>query len=72
MHIALFKALRSAKVSDDQATKVVEALEEYIAMKVTEANAKLEAQLRAQNWLLGFIGILLAIIGLAPAIAKLF
>ena len=32
----------------------------------------LEAQLKATNWLLGFIGVLIAITGLAPAMMKLF
>ncbi len=41
-------------------------------MKVTEANAKLEAQLRAQTWVIGTIGVMLAIIGLAPIYLKLF
>jgi hypothetical protein len=69
MQITLFKALQALKLDDDTATKVVEAFEEHIAMKVTEANAKLEAQLRAQTWV---IGVMLAIIGLAPIYLKLF
>lgn len=72
MQITLFKALQALKLDDDTATKVVEAFEEYIAMKVTEANAKLEAQLRAQTWVIGTIGVMLAIIGLAPIYLKLF
>ena len=49
MHIALVKALKSINLSDDQATEVVEAIEEYIAVKIKEANAGLEAQLKAQT-----------------------
>ncbi len=74
MHIALFKALQSIKVSDDQATAVVEALEEYMAMKIKEANAGLEAQLKAQNKIIGALGAIIAIgvllSAVAPIIAK--
>lgn len=70
MQLTLFKALQSLKLGDDTATKVVEAIEGHIAMKVTEANAKLEAQLRAQTWVIGTIGVMLAIIGLAPKIGR--
>jgi hypothetical protein len=49
----------------------VVALEEHIAMKISDATKGLEAQLRAQTWLLGFIGTMLAIVGLAPIISKL-
>ncbi|WP_157080779.1 hypothetical protein [Methylobacterium variabile] len=52
MQLTLFKALQSLKLDDDTATKVVEAFEEHITMKVTDANAKLEAQLKAQTWML--------------------
>ncbi len=72
MHITLYQALKSVKIGDDQAAKVVGTLEEHIAVKITEANKGLEAKLAAQNWLLGFIGTMLAIIGLTPIIAKLF
>jgi CHASE3 domain sensor protein len=72
VHIQLFKALKSINISDDQATEVVEAFEEYLAVKIKEANAGIEAQLKAQTWVIASIGLILAIIGLAPAFAKLF
>ena len=79
MQLPLFKALKSVQVSDDQATAVVDALEEYMAVKIKEATAGLEAQnialqaqLKAQTWVIGSVGLLMAVIGLAPAIAKLF
>jgi hypothetical protein len=67
----LYQALKSIKIADEQASAVVAALEEHIAMKISDATKGLEAQLRAQTWLLGFIGTMLAIIGLAPIISKL-
>lgn len=72
MHIKLFRALKTAKVSEDDAAEVVKAIEEYIAVKVQEANKTLEAQLKAQTWVIGAVGAVLAVIGLAPAIYKLF
>lgn len=72
MHVPLYQALKAIKVSDEQAAKVVESLEEHIAVKISEATKGLEAQLKAQTWLLGFIGAILAVTGLAPALAKLF
>jgi hypothetical protein len=71
MQIPLYQALKSIKIADEQASAVVAALEEHIAMKISDATKGLEAQLRAQTWLLGFIGTMLAIIGLAPIISKL-
>lgn len=47
MHISLYRALRNAKVSHDAAEQVVEEVEGYIAMKVTEANAPLIAELKS-------------------------
>lgn len=72
MHIELFKALKQLKVTDERATVVVKAIEEYIAVKIKEANAGVEAQLKAQTWVIGSVGLLLAVIALAPAIYKLF
>jgi hypothetical protein len=71
MQIPLYQALKSIKIADEQASAVVAALEEHIAMKISDATKGLEAQLRAQTWLLGFIGTMLAIIGLAPIVSKL-
>ncbi|MBW6533213.1 hypothetical protein [Sphingomonas citri] len=72
MHIKLFRALKAANVSDDAAAEVVEAIEEYIAVKVQEANKGLEAQLKAQTWVIASFGFVLTLIGLAPAVFKLF
>ena len=41
-------------------------------MKVTEANKGIEARLTAQTWVIGAVGVVLAVIGLAPAFVKLF
>lgn len=82
MHITLFKALKSVKMTDDQATEVVGAFEEYLAVKIKEANAGLEAQMKgleaqqkAQTWLIGTLGSVIAIgvliSALSPIIAKL-
>jgi hypothetical protein len=71
MQIPLYQALKSIKIINEQASAVVAALEEHIAMKISDATKGLEVQLRAQTWLLGFIGTMLAIIGLAPIVSKL-
>ena len=71
MHISLYQMLKSMKVSVERSAEVVNSLEEFMAVKIFEANIGLEAQLRAQNWLIGIVGVIIAIIGLAPFIAKL-
>ena len=71
MQITLYKALRSAKIGDEQATEVVTAVEEYIAVKIKEANAELVAQLKAQTWLIGSFGLIIAVAAVAVAFAKL-
>ncbi len=71
MHIPLYQALKSIKISDDAAAAVVASLEEHLAVKISEATKGLEAQLRALTWLMGYIGVLLTVIGLAPVILKL-
>ncbi|MBO9380869.1 hypothetical protein GG804_29360 [Sphingomonas histidinilytica] len=70
MHIKLFRALKAANLSDDAAAEVVEAIEEYIAVKVQEANKGIESKLTAQTWVIGSVGFVLAVIGLAPAFIK--
>jgi hypothetical protein len=72
MHIPLYQALKSIKISDEQAAAVVGSFEEHMAVKISEATKGLQAQLKALTWLLGYIGAVLTIMGLAPAIAKLF
>lgn len=82
MQLTLFKALKSIKVSDDQATAVVEQLEEFMALKIKEATAGLEAQNRAleskidgMKTQLTILSIMLGVISLAvlagPILAKL-
>ncbi|RIV84234.1 hypothetical protein D2V07_14590 [Aurantiacibacter zhengii] len=68
VQITLFKALKEAKVSGENAEKVVSELEEYIAMKITEANAELIAEVKSlrtdvatNRWVLGLIGVIIAI-----------
>jgi hypothetical protein len=70
MQIPLYQALKSIKIGDEQAAQAVQSLEEHIAMKISEATKGIEAQLRALTWLMGFIGTMLAIIGLTPIISK--
>jgi hypothetical protein len=71
MQISLYQALKSIRIGDEQAADVVQSLEEHIAVKISDATKGIEAQLRALTWLMGFIGTMLAIIGLAPIISKL-
>ncbi|ALR23037.1 hypothetical protein ACQKOH_21225 [Sphingomonas sp. NPDC092331] len=82
MQVTLFKALKSIKVGDDQATAVVEQLEEFMALKIKEANAALEAQNKALEskidglkTQLTILSIMLGVISLAslagPILAKL-
>lgn len=83
MQLDLFKALQSIHIEDQKATDVVHSLEEYVAVKISEANAPLlakldglnaqfNAQISALKWMVGAVGILIAVIGLAPAFVKLF
>jgi hypothetical protein len=57
IQVALFKALRSVKIGDHDATCVVDELEGHIAMKIAEANAPLIAELRSLGtslrWMFG-------------------
>ncbi|GAA5063590.1 hypothetical protein GCM10023208_34730 [Erythrobacter westpacificensis] len=73
MHVKLYQSLKSVNVSDDAAAEVVDAVEEYLAVKIKEATAGMEAKLNALTWLVGSIGVLLsaaAIIGTAAAFFK--
>lgn len=72
MQLTLFKALQALKLDNDTATKVVEAFEEHIAMKIKEATAGIDAKLNALTWVIGTVGLMLTIIGLAPIYLKLF
>lgn len=61
MQVTLFRALRNAKVGNDDAQAVVEELEGHIAVKITEANQQLVIELRIQRWALGFLAIVTTI-----------
>ena len=67
MHVTLFKALKSVNLTDDQATEVVKTVEEYIAVKITEANKNLEARIQALTYAIAAVGGLIA---LSPIIEK--
>lgn len=69
--ITLYKALKSINVSDEQATEVMAAVEEYIAVKINEANKGVEAQLKAQTWLICSFGLIISIAAVAVAFTKL-
>lgn len=71
MQLTLFKALQSLRLDDDKATEVVEALEAYMATKMKEATAGLEAQLKAQTWVIGTIGVMLALTNFTVIYLKL-
>lgn len=49
MQITLFKALRNADIPDDAATAVVDQLEEFIAVKITDANKGLDLKITEAN-----------------------
>ena len=68
IHITLFKALKEAKVSSEKAEQVVSELEEYIAMKIEQATADLVAEVKSlrrdlatNRWVLGLLGLLIAV-----------
>lgn len=61
MQVTLSRALRNAKVGNDDAQAVVEELEGHIAVKITEANQQLVIELRIQRWALGFLAIVTTI-----------
>lgn len=61
MQVTLFRALRNAKIGNDDAQAVVEELEGHIAVKITEANQQLVTELRIQRWALGFLAIVTTI-----------
>ncbi len=52
-------------------TEVVNAVEEYIAVKIKEANVELVAQLKAQTWLIGSFGLIIAVAAVAFAFSKI-
>lgn len=49
MQVTLFRALKSAKVDDETAHKVVDAIEEHIDMAVGQANKALETKIESMQ-----------------------
>lgn len=47
MHIALYRALKSIKMSDEAASQVVKAMEEHMAKSIADAVKPLEAKIDA-------------------------
>jgi hypothetical protein len=68
----LYQALKAIKISDENAAIVVATLEEHIAVKISDATKSLEARLTSLTWVMGYIAVLVTIIGLAPVFSKLF
>src|SRR3546814_1759661 len=56
MHIKLFRALKAANLSDDAAAEVVEAMEEYIAVQVQEANKGIDSKQLGRAWCVERVG----------------
>jgi hypothetical protein len=78
----LCRALQAIDLSDTHVGKVVEALEDHLAVTIKDATIGLEgridgleAQIRAQTWLIATLGSVIAIGVLvsapAPIVAKL-
>ncbi|WP_317152407.1 hypothetical protein [Sphingopyxis indica] len=59
-------------MSDDAAAEVVKAVEEYVAVKIKDANAEIRAQLKAQTWLIGAFGLIIAAGVVMSGAAQLF
>jgi hypothetical protein len=68
------RSVRPISAKHAQASRFLQQspIEEYIAVKVQEANKGIESKLTAQTWVIGSVGFVLAVIGLAPAFIKLF
>ena len=66
MHVELFKAMKVANLSDEQATVVVAQMEDFIVRTVETANKGIEAKLDALDKRLTFVGTFVGVmIGLA-------
>jgi hypothetical protein len=68
------RSVRPISAKHAQASRFLQQspIEEYIAVKVQEANKGIESKLTAQTWVIGSVGFVLAVIGLAPAFIKQF
>ncbi|MET1756474.1 hypothetical protein ABVV53_13605 [Novosphingobium sp. RD2P27] len=69
MHVKLYQALKSVNVSDDAAAEVVDAVEEFLAVKINEATKGLEAKLDATNTRLNAVLFLMGTLTLVIAAA---
>jgi len=83
MQLPLFKALKTINIEDEQATEIVDSMEDYIAMKMKEAtaplaarieglDAKMDAKLGALDTKIGALQWTIGIIGAVIAIATAF
>ncbi|WP_336764088.1 hypothetical protein [Asaia sp. VD9] len=78
MQLPLFKALKTINIKDEQATEIVDSMEDYIAMKMKEATAPLaarieglDAKLGALQWTIGIMGTVIAIATVFSGVARL-
>jgi len=53
MQLPLFKALKTINIEDEQATEIVDSMEDYIAMKMKEATAPLAADIKGLDGRMG-------------------
>ncbi|CDG38953.1 MULTISPECIES: hypothetical protein [Asaia] len=53
MQLPLFKALKTINIEDEQATEIVDSMEDYIAMKMQEATAPLAARIEGLDGRMG-------------------
>lgn len=58
IQITFFRALTKARVSTDDAEKLVSELALYVRGKVSDATAGIERQLRVQNVLVFFLSVM--------------
>jgi len=84
MQLPLFKALKTINIEDEQATEIVDSIEDYIAMKMKEATAPLAADIKgldaklgaldtkigALQWTIGIIGAVIAIATAFSGVAR--
>lgn len=71
MHVELFKAMKVANLSDEQATVVVAQMEDFIVRTVETANKGIEAKLDAQSKQITFVGVMIGLATLLIAGATL-
>jgi len=71
MQLALYKALSDIQISDERATAIVEAMEEFIKEKINSETREILAEVKAGNRLttIGFslVGFLVTLASIAAA-----